>query len=318
MVGKEIVTVNSISKKYGKLYAVKNLSFSIRENTIFGLLGSNGAGKSTTLHMLMGLLSIEEGDLFIFGEKVKKKYSNSLKKKVAIVPQEISLYKDLTIYDNLYFFGRAYGFSRILVREKIKESQELFGLGDLKRPVKHLSGGYQRRVSFAVALIGNPDLIILDEALVGIDIETKKLIVDLLLKLKKSKTIIITTHSIDDAEKLCDEVLLLHQGEKKLCGKTKDLIRAYSSSEKRSLNIIFSNELGMKKFVEDLKPHISHEIIVNDLVVSVKFKEKISFNSKPNDFFNILGLANSYRNDIIDIEIKKSGLEELMMDAIRK
>lgn len=318
MKGEDVVVVNSISKKYGNLYAVKKLSFSIKENTIFGLLGSNGAGKSTTLHILMGLLSSEEGSLFIFGEKVDRKYSKNLKKKVAIVPQEISLYKDLSIYDNLYFFGRAYGFSKNLVRKKIKELQDIFQLGDLKRPVKHLSGGYQRRVSFAVALIGDPDLIILDEALVGIDIETKKLIVDLLLDLKKSKTIVITTHSINDAEKLCDTVLLLHQGEKKLYGKTRELINTYGKSEKRSLNIVFSNEFKMKEFVKELRLHISNEIVVNDLVVSVKFKKKIMFNSKSNEFFNILGLTNSYRDNIVDIEIRKSGLDELMMDAIRR
>lgn len=318
MKGESVVIASGVSKKYGDLYAVKKLSFRIRKNSIFGLLGSNGAGKSTTLHILMGLLGSAEGSLTIFGEEVKKSYSNKLKKRVAIVPQEISLYKDLSIKDNLYFFGKAYGFSKKVVLDKIKELKDLFGLGDLSRPIKHLSGGYQRRVSFAVALIGDPDLIILDEALVGIDIETKKLIVDLLLELKKSKTIIITTHSIHDAETLCDDILLLHQGERRLYGKTADLIEEYDSSHSRSLNVIFKEDVRAREFAKGLKSNIPNEVFVDNSIVSVKFKEKILFNLKSNECAAVLVLARPYEKDIIDIEIRRSGLDELMMDVIKR
>lgn len=313
----DVVVVSGLSKKYGKKCAVKNLSFNVRRNTVFGLLGSNGAGKSTTLHMLTGLLPKNEGGLYIFGETVKDKYSINLKRRVAIVPQKISLYQDLTIYDNLYFFAKTYGFSRNVVLKKIAEFQEIFKLGNLNRVIKYLSGGYQRRVSFAVALIGNPDLVILDEALVGIDIETKKIIVDLLLKLKETKTIIITTHSIDDAEKLCDDVLLLHQGERKVYGNTKSLIEEYNKNHGRSLRIVFRDESRIKSFVKELISSIPNEVLVKDLVVSVKFNKKILLNSKSNDVSSILILADSYREDIADIEIEKAGLYELMMDAIK-
>src|SRR3989344_1926157 len=178
------IVVNSVSKNFGSFKAVNGVSLRIEKNKIFGLLGSNGAGKSTMMNMITGLMNPSSGEIIVLGEKVKKKYSRALKRKEAIVPQEISLYDDLTAYDNLYFFGRAYGLRSEELLERISSLKNLLQLGDLHRKIKYLSGGYQRRVSLAVALLGNPEILVLDEALVGIDLETKKIILDLLIELK--------------------------------------------------------------------------------------------------------------------------------------
>jgi len=231
----EVVKVVNLSKKFRKVDALKGVSLIIEEKEIFGLLGSNGAGKTTLLHILMGLLDYQ-GEVYFFGEKIKD-YPRFLKNKVAIVPQKISLYDDLTIKDNLYFFGKAYGLKKEEVLERIEKLSDALKLGDLKRKVQELSGGFQRRVSIAVALIGNPEILILDEALVGIDLITKKVITDMLVKLKESKTIILTTHSILDAEKLCDSVCLLHKGENVLCGKTGEIIDKYSNKYRREVGL---------------------------------------------------------------------------------
>lgn len=231
----EVVKVVNLSKRFRKVDALKDVSLVIEEKEIFGLLGSNGAGKTTLLHILMGLLDYE-GEVYFFGEKLNN-YPRFLKNKVAIVPQKISLYDDLTIKDNLYFFGKAYGLKNWEVLERIEKLSNALKLGDLNRKVQELSGGYQRRISIAVALMGNPEILILDEALVGIDLITKKVITDMLLKLKESKTIILTTHSIVDAEKLCDSVCLLHKGENVLSGRTEEVINKYSNKFHREVSL---------------------------------------------------------------------------------
>ncbi|GEM_PF-6243032 len=139
-----VVSVSGVSKRFGKLLAVDDVSFEIERNTIFGLLGSNGAGKTTMMHMLTNLLTPSKGEIRILGEDTIN-FSKSLKSKVAIVPQKISLYEELTIYDNLYFFGKMYNLKRKEILDKIEGFAETLQLGDLGRKTKHLSGGYQRK-----------------------------------------------------------------------------------------------------------------------------------------------------------------------------
>ncbi len=215
-----IIQIKNLSKNFKKIKALDNISLEIQKNTIFGLLGSNGAGKTTLIHILMGLLKYEGKITYFQNPNLK-----TIKNKLALVPQKLSLYDDLSIFDNLYFFGRAYKLSHKETIKKIENLQKQLQLGDLQRKVKILSGGFQKRVSIAVALIGEPEILILDEALVGIDIITKKIITEILIKLKKSKTIILTTHSIDEAERLCNEIAILHKGKLILKKKTSELLK---------------------------------------------------------------------------------------------
>ena len=235
---KRVIEIKKVSKKFGKVNALNNVSLKINKNQIYGLLGSNGAGKTTLLHILMGLVDPSKGEVKIF-EKSITKYSKLLKSKIAIVPQKISLYDNLTIYDNLYFFGKAYGFKKDKILERIEYLSKNLRLRNLKKKINELSGGYQRRVSLAIGLIGDPEILILDEALVGIDLETKNIVLDLLKNFKKNRTIIITTHDIQSAENFCDSICFLHKGKKIVEGKTQEIIKNYKGGlEEVFLNLI--------------------------------------------------------------------------------
>ncbi len=305
-----ILEVINVSKRFGKVIALEGVSLGVKENTIFGLLGSNGAGKSTLLHIITGLLGYQKGEIYIFNKQVKS-YSKSLKRRIAIVPQKISLYDDLSIKDNLFFFGKAYGIKTRLLLEKINELKAVLQLGDLKRKVKHLSGGYQRRVSLAVALIGDPEIIILDEALVGIDLETKMIIMNLLIELKKSRTIIITTHAIDEAEMLCDYICFLHKGKKVIDGKTEDIISEYSSGQVSTIHLHFKNSEFAEQIMLKLRENrINVEIEQNILTVVGDMKKVLGLLNIVSKNLESVGLLES-------IEIRKPGLEQVIFNIIR-
>jgi len=311
--GGKIIEVVNISKKFRGVVALDKISFSVEKNTIFGLLGSNGAGKTTILHIITGLLDSSDGDVYIFGEKTKR-YSKALKRRIAIVPQKISLYEDLTIFENLYFFAKMYGLRRKEILEKIEYFKKILKLGNIKRKIKHLSGGYQRRTSFAVSLIGNPEVIILDEALVGIDLETKKIIIDLLRELKKTKTVIITTHSIREAESLCDHICILHKGKKVLDGETKKIIEDYASSKNIEIEIKFRDSDLARKTANKFKEK-DIKLKVKENILCLEFSPK---NYYIIDILEFLKKIQKERDSIEDIEINKPGLEEVMLDFIKQ
>ncbi len=313
MESEEIISVEKVSKKYKDVTALNKVSFKIRKNCIFGLLGSNGAGKSTMLHILIGLLDASEGEVCILGEKTSRN-SELLKNKVAIVPQKISLYQNLSIFDNLYFFGKAYGIKNDKIVKRINKLSQIFKLGILKRKVKHLSGGYQRRVSLAVALIGNPEILILDEALVGIDLETKKIIIELLKKLKEKKTILITTHSISEIEQLCDYVCFLHKGEKILEGKTKEIVEEYSSIHPSKILIKFNSPETAYEAAKKFPKDSPIDLKINNRVLEINFFEK---QNKPLSIINFIQRDEKLRNSIAGIEVHKPALEEIILNIIK-
>jgi len=308
------IEVRGVYKRFGDLAALNNVSFNIARNSIFGLLGSNGAGKSTLLHSMMGLISLDRGEIDILGKDIKK-HPKVVRTNVAIVPQKISIYSNLTIFDNLYFFGKAYGLSHREVMDRISHLAQLLELGSLNRKVKFLSGGYQRRVSFAIALIGDPKIIILDEALVGIDLETKRLIIGLLNRLKQTKTIIITTHAVDEIESLCDYLCFLHKGEKILEGPTKEILYEYSKKRLNKIIIKFKNSQLIPQVIGDFfeKDSTLNAYSEGDLLV-VEFSSDV-FNAL--DLINLVQSKKVYKDSILGVEIKKPGLEDIILSLIK-
>ena len=306
---KEAIKINNIHKDYKGVKALQGVSFNIKQNIIFGLLGSNGAGKSTLLHIITGLLDPSEGDFSIFGEKIEN-YTKELKKEVAIVPQEISLYDELNIYENLYFFGNAYGLKKQEIIERINELSEVLKLGDLKRKVKNLSGGYKRRTSLAIGLIGHPKILILDEAMVGIDLETKKIISDLLKRIKEYITIIITTHSVREAEELCDCICFLHKGKKIVYGKTEEIIEEFSKTHGEKIIVEFKNPEFAREFFKD---HLNKNIELKEDKIYIKFSSSKN-NSK--DIINFVNKNAKYDKLIESIEINNPGLEDVMLELM--
>lgn len=220
-----IVSVKNISKTYGSKKVLNDVSFDIEEGEIFGLLGSNGAGKSTITSIILGLEKPTSGEVKLFKEDFDKK----LNSKIALVPQETAFYKDFTVEANMLFFASIAGLKG---EKKIKVCNFLLkwlGLENFKDTKSDfLSGGYQRLLNIALSLIHDPDLIFLDEPTVGLDPKMRMMFWEKIKELKEQgKTIILTTHYMDEAQKLCSKVALLKKGKLLAIGNPLDLILEY-------------------------------------------------------------------------------------------
>ncbi|MGI8314822.1 ABC transporter ATP-binding protein [Halobacillus mangrovi] len=205
-----IVQMNQISHQFGKTTIIKDVNLSIEKGEIFGLLGPSGAGKTTLVKMMTGILSPTEGEVFLNGEKMP---SLNQMKQYGFMAQADALYQELTARENLDFFASLYKMPKAHKKERIKEVMEMVDLTNhLDQTVETYSGGMKRRLSLAAALVHEPELIILDEPTVGIDPVLRQSIWDELNRLKnKGVTIIVTTHVMDEAEK-CDRLAMLRSG----------------------------------------------------------------------------------------------------------
>ncbi|WP_112431024.1 ABC transporter ATP-binding protein [Thermogemmatispora tikiterensis] len=208
-----LVEVRNLVKRFGKLEAVKGVSFSIKEGEIFGLLGPNGAGKSTIINILCGYLPADEGEALICGHSVRRE-SQTVKRLLGVVPQEIALYRDLNALENLDFFASLYGTPASERRGRAEEVLHFVGLYERrKEPLKNFSGGMLRRLNFAVALMHHPRVLLLDEPTVGVDPQSREHIFENIEKLAASgTTILYTTHYMEEAERLCQRIAIMDEG----------------------------------------------------------------------------------------------------------
>ncbi|MEO0275710.1 MAG: ABC transporter ATP-binding protein [candidate division WOR-3 bacterium] len=211
-----MIEVKSISKSFGKIEAVKDLSFEIKRGEIFGFLGPNGAGKTTTIKILLGILRPDKGEILFEGENILKNIEE-YRKRIGYVSQEVSLYKDLNIFENAEFRAGIYGVKKEKFLENYKILLEKFGLKLWEKEIiKNLPTGIERKASLLCALIHNPEILFLDEPTSGMDpLSRFKFFNELIKELKeKGKTILITTHYMEEAEYF-ERILLIHNGEKK-------------------------------------------------------------------------------------------------------
>lgn len=208
-----IVQVQQVSKSYGELLALKEISFEIPKGQIFGLLGPNGAGKSTTINILSTLLKPDSGEVFMDGIKLQDRRSDC-KLIIGTVPQEIALYTDLSAYDNLLFWGGLYKIPKAQLKAKALEVLELVGLSHRKNEaLRNYSGGMKRRVNIAAALMHRPKILLMDEPTVGIDPQSRSYIFEIIKQLNDDgMTVIYTTHYMEEAEKLCDTIAIIDSG----------------------------------------------------------------------------------------------------------
>jgi len=299
-----VIDLNGVSKKFKDHIAVNNLSFSILDGEIYGILGPNGAGKTTTIDMMMGLLNPSSGKISILGMDLAHKIEK-VRQNIALVPQTVSLYESLTVYENIEFFGALYKKGQL--KERIKELINTFSLEKYKNVLlSKLSGGYKRRTSIACALIADPKIIFLDEPLVGIDITTNKLIIDY-LKNQKNITIVYTTHSIKEAESLCDKVLFIENGKKILEGKPSEIVKQYSSKLGEKMFVEFDDQID----IESIKKYFLESGF--DIINNPTLEKTLSFNIK-NFGSRVLDITKNFEpfaNHIVNIDIKKVTLEEV-------
>lgn len=206
--------VKNITKSYRRVKAVDGLSFQVKKGQIFGLIGTNGAGKSTTVSMLATLMKPDSGSILFRGEDIARNPSR-LRKRTGYVPQDIALYESLSGKDNLKFWAGAQHLYGSRGREAIAAVSNMVGFTDemLKKRVQEYSGGMKRRLNIAVALLNEPELLILDEPTAGIDIQSRSLILDTIRQLAaKGTAVVYVGHYMEEVERLCDWICILNQG----------------------------------------------------------------------------------------------------------
>lgn len=261
-----LVEVKELSKSYGSVKAVGGITFEIQKGEIFGLLGPNGAGKTTTISMLSCLLKSDSGDALVEGKSILKE-SMEVKKRIGIVPQDVSLYPTLSAEENLVFFGEMYGLTGSKLREKVDEVLEVVGLKDRrKEAINKYSGGMKRRINIAVGLLPSPKLLILDEPTVGVDPQSRTNILETLKELnKKGLTILYTSHYMEEVEFLCDRIAIMDLGKIIAIGSLNEL--RLLVGERDLLRISTANEIS-KDLVETVKkiPDVSEARVLDESI----------------------------------------------------
>ena len=227
-----LVEARGLTKKFEDFTAVDAIDFDITKGEAFGFLGPNGAGKTSTMKMITTVSPITEGKLSVFGFDPTTQ-GRSIRERIGVVPQEDNLDLELTVAENLYIYGRYHDMNRAEIRERIVELLEFAQLSDRKdAKVEALSGGMKRRLTIARALINDPDLVILDEPTTGLDPQARHVLWDRLYRLKQQgATLIITTHYMDEAEQLCDRLVVMDKGKIVAEDSPRKLIEQYAPRE---------------------------------------------------------------------------------------
>jgi lipooligosaccharide transport system ATP-binding protein len=228
----ELIQVTNLVKNFGSFTAVNGISFSVKQGESFGLLGPNGAGKSSTMRIIGATSQRTSGDVQILG-KDPELHGPQIRAHLGVVPQQDNLDEELTCAENLYIYGRYFGLPKKLVTEKIDDLLEFAQLNEKKNAkVNSLSGGMKRRLTIARALVSDPDILMLDEPTTGLDPQARHILWDRLFRLKeKGVTLLITTHHMDEAEQLCDRLIVMDNGKIMAEGSPAGLIKEYSSKE---------------------------------------------------------------------------------------
>ena len=240
-----IVELEKVRKSYDHFVAVDDLSFNIEQGSVFGLLGPNGAGKTSTIRMMIGITAPDSGAVRAFGQP----FSRESLKKIGYLPEERGLYKKMKVLDELVFLGELHGLAAATARQRATDWCERLEIAEkLQSKVEELSKGMQQKIQFIAALVHDPDFIIMDEPFGGLDPVNAALLKDVLLDLKKKgKTILFSTHRMDQVEKLCDTICLINRGKSVLQG---DLKRVKAQYGKNNVQIEYE---GNGNFVEQNK-----------------------------------------------------------------
>lgn len=291
-----MIEIKNLSKSYGDKKAVKGISFNVEKGEILGLLGPNGAGKSTTMNMITGYISMSEGSVKVNGVDVLENPIEA-KKMIGYLPEQPPLYLDMTVNEYLNF---VYDLKKVKMnitrKDHLKDVMRTVGIENVQnRKIKNLSKGYRQRVGFAQAIVGKPEVLILDEPTVGLDPNQIVEIRDVIKSLKKDHTIIFSTHILSEADEICDRVAVMNGGKIASIGTTDDLIRSsgtdvqieikvdkpspdFTDELLKIIDIVDVNNLSETEFVIRAKRDVSESVLrlCRDKVIFVlKFKTNI-------------------------------------------
>lgn len=285
---KPMLKIYHLSKSFDSLKAVDDISLEVNKGEIFGFLGPNGAGKTTTISMIAGLLKPDSGRIVVDSFDLEK-HLHEIKKMMGVVPQEMAFYEDLTAKENLIFWGKLNGLSKKVLNERIRHYLEKTGLlGRENEPLKKYSGGMKRRINLIIGLIHQPKLLLLDEPTLGIDVQTRLNIYEIIKEATAlGTTVLYTTHNLQEAEELCHRIAIMDQGKILALGTLEELIRIVGEkdivlisgnfSAEQAREILASFEEATVISLKDGKAILSLEASKKmPLILEQFFKESIS------------------------------------------
>lgn len=224
-----VITAKDLTKKFGNFTAVDHITFDVKKGEIFGFLGANGAGKTTAIKMLTGILSSTSGEAKVAGYDINKE-RNELKKHIGYMSQKFSLYEDLTLKENIKFYGGIYGLSKQQIARKTDEMIERLELQSIQNTlIKEIPLGWKQKIAFSVAILHHPQIVFLDEPTSGVDPITRRQFWNLIYEAAEDGiTVFVTTHYMDEAE-YCDRISMMVQGKIKAMGSLKELLDKYEA-----------------------------------------------------------------------------------------
>ncbi len=252
-----VLSAQHLTKCYGALTAVENLSLEVRQGEVFGLLGPNGAGKTTSINMLCGLLKPDSGQVFLHGQVITSG-ERYLRKQVGVCPQDIVLWKTLTCLEQLVFVGSLYGLEAKTCHQRsllLLEQLDLVGKRDAQ--ARTLSGGMQRRLNLALALVHDPSILVMDEPEAGLDPQSRVLVRDFVRAQAQRKTIILTTHNMDEAERMADRVAIIDHGRLLRVDSPEALKRTVGEGDVLEIELTEGSAAEAGKAIASLVPEVS-------------------------------------------------------------
>jgi len=310
-----VIEITNVTKKYGNFTAVDDISFTIQNGEIIGFLGPNGAGKSTTMNMITGYIEPTEGTITVNGYDIQKKPQKA-KKQIGYMPEGVPLYQDLTVKEFVTYMAELKKVDKKVKKEEVEKAITETGIKDVeKKLIRNLSRGYKQRVSMAGALVGSPDVLILDEPTVGLDPKQITEIRSLIKELGKEHTVILSSHILSEVSQLCERVIIINKGKIVAIDTPENLEKA--TQEKNIILVTVEDKQNKMKEINTLIPEIAKCEEVKDngdgtKQYMIEAKENADLRKQ---LFEVLP-----KNDITIFELKKAetSLEDAFITLINK
>lgn len=310
-----MIEVKNVTKKYGNFYAVRNINFEIKDGEIVGFLGRNGAGKSTTMNMITGFIEPTEGDIIVNGYNIDQN-PKKVKKQIGYMPEGTPLYSELTVKEFIEYMAELKLIPKKDRKAAVEKAITSTGLDKVKNNLtKNLSRGYKQRVSMAGAIVGDPDILILDEPTVGLDPKQVIEIRELIKSFRKDHTVLISSHILSEISQICEKVIIIDKGEI-VAVDTPDNLED-KVSEKSLLNVVVDD---INNKFETIKDEISEIKSINLVKENEDKSKEYSIETSSNDDIRKKLFAICAKNDITILEMKKNeaSLEDAFIKIVEK
>lgn len=307
---KKVIEVKNLTKKYKELTAVDNLSFDVNEGEILGLLGPNGSGKSTTINSILSLLKFQSGSIKIFDKEMKPD-AYDIKEKIGVIFQEVAVFDELNVYDNIDYFCGLYIGDKETRKKYVEDAIELVGLEDFKKFYpKQLSGGLLRRLNIACGIAHKPSIIFLDEPTVAVDPQSRNNILDGIKKLRDNgATIIYTTHYMEEVEILCDRIIILDKGKIIAQGTSDELKKLTKVEEKIIVEVNKISDNSLEKLV--LLDNVDTATISNNILT-------ITYNKGKNNIVELIEFFKNHKISYTSIYSERPTLNDVFLELTGK